>query len=461
MLRVTTSYLNPKPSFDKTASQNPLSPLLNIQVPKSPDDQKLTAKRPEIRKNSESVDKIATPITSPSREFLNLRRAFKIGNSSERKINASTSPFKQNNLVFKLSENRIESSSPELEQMHANNRMRYPKPSEANELKAMNQMVEQFKKLSRDKHTEHPNSNFSHGLAIEMHRKKSTLASHLSSAIPLSNRDFQKKELPLNDVIHRKLGLDPTTKERQGSCFASNRDREFTNGIGGRKFSSHAGSLKEDNDFNIKYENILPQTLTNSNNHSLNNSEEQAKLPLTKQLSNLLMQSQSGSKKLKSQELDDLKAERVTQADEKQGNLRSDTGNFSFLQQEGELHNPENYPTRHSISLPDIILKEEGVSPKQEQTPMSCSSLEELIPFKNFLSHSTTRPSNDRKEIDQGSKTLSDNDKYDLKLVLSRVTETLNNDRIQMAVLKDENQRLNEEIQALKAKLREYEEKYP
>lgn len=376
------------------------------------------------------------------------------------------------------------------------------------ELKIMDQQVSEFRKLAQVGQSVAPpiGNNYS-PLAVEKNiANKRTkidgcISSHLKNAIAASHGEFVKKETPLNDIISKKLGLDPNTKERQINPFISNWDRDILYSgvpLKDRVFASQRYAGEETTRYR-NYENVLPPNLISADDDTmLNTSLESRKIDsknnrisIMRSATEAHIRNQSipnhvegGS--LKDGQLNDElfcdDEEEVSPVIRAEAHM-AESPSASLFDLRSVMFEANAPYTVATFSVADFDFKEEI---KKDQEMLEQGQMQERIKedidwsiktkeegkaevkseeiaedFKTSKSEPTTVSdvSPPQAEASENVK-FSESERNELLAVINRVRKTLQQDQSKQDQLVEENERLRKTIESLSSRLKIYEEKY-
>lgn len=436
--------------FQTSNSTTSLAFPTGFPSPKEP--LKIKVGRFEPLADSEPIADDLAKLLSPSREIINLQKMFQ--NKDHYKMSGSISPTTKgttsraiNSGLFTTRETQSEKQSQgqDTNVFHTYNRDKYALP---NELKTMDLVMEKFKKLASEQQIK-PDSSSYQRLAVERailsneKKGRNEITTFLKQPVKEQIAIAQRTE-PLNNVIHKKLGLDPITKQRRENCFASIIDQDF----------QHRGGLRKDTftspkDDPSKYQKILPPDILESREKI--SSLGSIPKTLTHLKNDLAGQAQANAKFFKAPEVNFNQHLKQNEQEER-GNYTTDPDNFSAIDLNTEIFQDEINTSAKTLSLFEFDIKEEAmpkqVNPIGKNDEMNQDQKLTKNPPKseNKLNQDYHRVPAEVEKLEWSQSTIID--------ATPRVKEELTN----KVSLVDENKRLNEEIEKLRAKLKLYEE---
>ena len=460
------SFLNPKFKLDKIPALNPLANLNLASKVKFSDEKPKSTRNIDLLKGSRSQH-ASVHLLTPSRGITSEKNLLQQKIFRQFKTNRSPSPLVKSarsmitdSKRLGISEQYIGDSILDQEQISLRSR-KLPEP---NELKTMDHIIGQLKKQSHE--------NLANGMSKVsaeyyntdkiIRKNNGHISVHLNNAIAESQGEFRKAEPPLNDLILKKLGLDPATKERQESHFVSSTEQDFSSNIRFRKRTIPSLSSP-------KEKNLMPNDISG---------------PLRSGSVGLLSAQNTGSdKKLQQLQFLNRKREGVKIRGISQlyrGDIKSceqppsneniladitvgDPENLSSIDLNPKIAEvDECNNTGRSLLLQELDVKDAPDFAQAETLQSNRGSQERCHQETKGEDAAAMIFSESKGEIttalQQSSRMLQENEKLALKQIVLRANHLLMQDRIKQDILIQENQRLMKENQELKMRLKLYEE---
>ena len=407
---------------------------------------------------------------SPTIRTHDLRKSAQVSNLFDTKPSGSDSIFTRKLTLgnlhsgqLRLTGSQTEKQTPEKD-YNVGYFFKRDKKEEPNELKAMDQISERFKKLSREQQGKMDSDNYTRLTSDRVvgHKEKRNI-NEISTYLKPPTKEQQKvvftRSEPLNDIIHKKLGLDPVTKQRQENCFVSvvGKDIQVQKGVQGGVKRSIFPSFSNAKDETVMYQKILPHDILEYN-------EKLGALEIDNQMNSPRFDQlgeHGGFNYYEKDQLDRINQRlnsEATENQEEKANYSTEPDKFSMTNLNTEAAQDGGNYTARTLSLLEIDPKEEFITNYTELLTRNelnqTKSLKVLDDALNFYK-------NDDKSSQQTPSQALGINKLDLKQLGLNIDREARNDLTNKLSLAEENIRLNDEIEKLKAKLKFYEEHYP